>query len=111
MTNDETLDINQIRALLSPHEGNYVAFGLSQDKIDQLERKVGQSFPPYYRAYLGLLGLKQDVIFGLLERETDFIPLDDFLPPEQGMRFFRIGDNGGEEDWLLRSDKPSDSQI
>lgn len=84
---------------------------LSETEVNEIEQILDRKLPAYYRDFLLQVGLKQDVVWGLNNRVNDFDPLEDFLPEGEHKRFFRFGNNGGEDYWLLRSDDPSDKTI
>ena len=84
---------------------------IKESEAREIERRLNRKLPQYYREFLMTIGLKQDVIFGLIDKVSDFDPLIDFLPKGQAKNHFRFGDNGGEDYWLLRSDDFSDHNI
>jgi hypothetical protein len=84
---------------------------LSEAEVHNIEIILDRDLPYYYREFLLRIGLKQDVVWGLNDRISDFDPLLDFLPDGQAKNYFRFGHNGGEDYWLLRNDDPSDRTI
>ncbi|MDN5215081.1 SMI1/KNR4 family protein [Fulvivirgaceae bacterium BMA12] len=84
---------------------------LTEVEVTRIETILNRKLPGYYREFLLKVGLKQDVVWGLIERIEDFDPLEDFLPEGESKRFFRFGHNGGEDYWLLRNDDPNDKTI
>jgi len=84
---------------------------LSKTEVNEIERILDRKLPTYYRDFLLQVGLKQDLVWGLNDKINDFDPLEDFLPDGESKRFFRFGNNGGEDYWLLRNDDPTDKTI
>lgn len=96
---------------LKPYKDSVLLTPMSVKDISQLEMQVGQRFPAYYKNFLLNAGINQDVVFGFIDHVDDFEPLHDFLPEGDSNNYFRIGHNGGEDYWLLRSDDPEDHQV
>jgi len=84
---------------------------LNESEIEQIERTLGKELPLFFKEYLRKIGLKQDVVWGVLEQVQDFDRLDDFLPEGTTSQFFRFGHNGGEDYWLLRYDEEQERAI
>ncbi|MDA3616004.1 SMI1/KNR4 family protein [Polluticaenibacter yanchengensis] len=66
-----------------------------------MKKKIENKFPNYFRTFLKIFGVRQDLVFGLLNRAEDFIKLTEYLPNDIKKSFVVIGDNGGEDFWLL----------
>ncbi len=96
---------------IRPFHHAVVVLPLATGDVEKIERALGNPLPPYYREFLLKVGLKQDVIHGLHNQLSDFDNLDNLLPENRGHRFFRFGDNGGDDYWLLRIDDPADMTI
>lgn len=65
---------------LSPF-GDYVFYyGLTESELVDLEQSIQQKFPCYFREFLKLFGVRQDFVFGLLSRESDFLSATQSLP-------------------------------
>lgn len=105
------MDIERFIDKLSDFKDKVTISPLSETEVNEIERILDRELPTYYRDFLLQVGLKQDVVWGLNDRVNDFDPLEDFLPDGESKRFFRFGNNGGEDYWLLRNDDPSDKTI
>jgi len=103
--------IDKFLEKLTPFESKVVISPLNEVEVNSIETILDRRLPEYYREFLLSIGLKQDVIWGLNDRISDFKPLDDFLPNGEAEKFFRFGNNGGEDYWLLRNDDPNDRTI
>ena len=89
---------------LAPYADKVAYTPLSSQEIDHLEDLAGHRFPSFYRDYLRSFGLLQDFVFGLLQRADDFETTRAYLAEADKARYIAIGDNGGEDCWLLRAD-------
>lgn len=84
---------------------------MTETEVTEIEKEIGKTFPIYFREFLKIFGVRQDFVFGLLTKETDFIKLTNYLPDEIRKSFILIGDNGGEDFWLLNTDLPGDTNL
>jgi len=105
------MTVKEFANKLTEFESKVVISPLNEGEIREIELILNRTLPEYYKEFLRTIGLKQDVIDGLNRRLNDFDPLTDFLPEGQAERYFRFGDNGGEDYWLLRNDDFSDDSI
>jgi hypothetical protein len=105
------MTVKEFANKLKQFQSKVVTSPLSESEVVEIELALNRSLPEYYREFLMTIGIKQDVIHGLIGRFNDFDPLTDFLPEGQSQRYFRFGDNGGEDYWLLRNDDLSDHSI
>lgn len=96
---------------LKPYKDSVLLTPMSVKDISQLEMQVGQRFPAFYKTFLLKAGIKQDAVFGFIDRVDDFQSLHDFLPEGDSKNYFSIGHNGGEDYWLLRSDDTEGHRI
>jgi len=105
------MTLQEFAMSLKEFDSKVVISPIKESEAREIERRLNRKLPQYYREFLMTIGLKQDVIFGLIDKVGDFDPLFDFLPKGQAKKYFRFGDNGGEDYWLLRSDDFSDHSI
>jgi hypothetical protein len=96
---------------IEPHKDKVFYHGLKESEILDIEKKIGKKFPLYFQEFLKTFGVRQDFVFGLIEKETHFIENLEYLPSEIKKSFVLIGDNGGEDFWLLNSEDEKDTNI
>ncbi|MGY3087230.1 hypothetical protein ACVWYF_000256 [Hymenobacter sp. UYAg731] len=89
---------------LLPYADKVAFLPLTDGEIDKLEGLAEHRFPAFYREYLRTFGLMQDFVFGLLERPSDFKDTRAYLPKADQLQYIVIGNNSGEDCWLLRID-------
>lgn len=99
-----SIDYESLLTALSPYADKVAYVPLSSAEIDHLEDVAGHRFPSFYRDYLRLFGLLQDFVFGLLQTPADFKTTCAYLTKADKAHYIAIGDNGGEDCWLLRTD-------
>ncbi len=105
----EAMDfIDQILNDLKPYEDKVVLSPLSEQEIESIQSKFKKRLPDYYKYFLKKIGLKQDFIWGLQDSINRFQDLNEFLSSED---YFRIGDNGGEDYWLIKFENEIDRTI
>jgi hypothetical protein len=92
-----------IKRQLEPFNNKVFYFGLTETQVIDIEQEIGQTFPIYFRDFLKVFGVRQDLVFGLLRNEIDFIERTNYLPNDIKKSFILIGDNGGEDFWLLNT--------
>lgn len=68
-----SIDYDKIIENLHPFRDHVFYYGLSETELTYLEQSIQQKFPDYYRNFLKLFGVRQDWVFGLLSRESDFV--------------------------------------
>jgi hypothetical protein len=100
-----------IKRQLEPFKDKVFYYGLTETEVVDIEQKLGKAFPIYFREFLKIFGARQDFVFGLLTRENDFVEQSEYLPDEIKKSFILIGDNGGEDFWLLNTDNQNDTNI
>jgi hypothetical protein len=107
------MDINyqDILRQLEPYKSKVFFYGMADDVISGIEKKINSKFPSYFREFLKIFGVRQDFVFGLIHREIDFVELSEFLPDNIKKKFVLVGDNGGEDFWLLNTIDESDMKI
>jgi len=84
--------------------------GLSEEAITTIEKDINKRFPFYFREFLKTFGVMQDFVFGLMTSKDRFYSQND-LPKEIQQSYILIGDNGGEDYWLLNTEDESDTNI
>jgi hypothetical protein len=100
-----------IKRQLEPFKDKVFYYGLTETEVTDFEQKIGKTFPSYFREFLHVFGVRQDFVFGLLPREIDFIERTNYLPDEIKKSFILIGDNGGEDFWLLNTNNQNDTDL
>lgn len=90
---------------IEPHKDKVFYYPLTENEVKDLEQRTGKLFPDYYREFLKTFGLIQDLVFGLLRNAKAFVKRTNFLPNEVNDSFVLVGDNGGEDYWLLSTDE------
>ncbi|NOT50974.1 MAG: SMI1/KNR4 family protein [Chitinophagaceae bacterium] len=100
-----------IKRQLEPFKDKVFYYGLTENEVTDIEQKLGKAFPIYFREFLKLFGVRQDFVFGLLRKEIEFVGRTDYLPDEIKKSFILIGDNGGEDFWLLNTENQNDKNI
>lgn len=96
---------------LEPYKDVVFYYALTEDEVLNIETNIGKRFPIYFREFLKVFGVRQDFVFGLLRKQADFIQQTEFLPEDAKKSFVIIGDNGGEDFWLLNSTDTNDTNI
>ena len=100
--------VDKILEELKPYKDKVVINPLSKEEIEIIQSKFKKRIPNYFIDFLKKIGVKQDLVWGLNEGINRFEDLGDFLPSEN---YFRFGDNGGEDYWLLKFDNEEDRTI
>lgn len=100
-----------LKKQLEEYNNTVFYYGLTEDKISGIEKSIGKKFPAYFREFLKTFGVRQDFVFGLLENEKIFVDKMSYLPDDIKKSFVVIGDNGGEDYWLLNTDDERDKNI
>ncbi|ACU60960.1 SMI1/KNR4 family protein [Chitinophaga pinensis] len=106
-----SISYDKILEELYPFRDYVFYYGLSDSELTDLEQSIAQKFPDYYRDFLKLFGVRQDFVFGLLSRESDFVSAACNLPIDIRDKYVVVGDNGGEDYWLLNALDYSDTGI
>lgn len=83
---------------------------LTEDEVVELEKVIGFGFPDYYREFLLHFGFQQDFVPGLFTSKEDFIEQNDYLK-ESISGYLAIGDNEGEDFWVLRTEKVRSQRV
>ncbi|MCO7724123.1 SMI1/KNR4 family protein [Myroides odoratimimus] len=106
----ETINYQLFLKEIAPFE-NYLFYkALKEKEVVELESSISRSLPPYYREFLLTIGIYQDVIEGLFINKNEWIEQNGYLG-EVEENYVMIGDNGGEEFWLLRTDDTDDRTV
>lgn len=100
-----------IKRQIEPFRDKVFYHGLTETEVTDIEQKIGNKFPTYFREFLKIFGVRQDFVFGLFTREIDFVERTNYLPDELKKSFILIGDNGGEDFWLLNIDNQNDTNL
>jgi hypothetical protein len=102
---------SEILRQLEPFKDKVFFHALTEAEVTDIEKKTGKPFPIYFREFLKTFGVRQDFVFGLLTRENDFIERTKYLPDEVKKSYVLVGDNGGEDFWLLNTDNQTDTNL
>lgn len=100
--------IDKILQELEPYKDKVITGPMTEEEIAEIRSKFKRKLPNYYLEFLRKIGLKQNLVWGLLDRPRDFMDLEDFLGSGD---YFRFGHNGGEDYWLLKFENESDRTI
>jgi hypothetical protein len=100
--------IDKILEELKLYEDKVVISPLSNEEIEIIQSKFKKRMPKYFIEFLQKIGLKQDLVWGLNDGIGKFEDLEHFLPSEN---YFKFGDNGGEDYWLLKFEDENDRTI
>lgn len=95
---------------LEPYRDKFYYTPLSEEEILATEKRVKVTFPEYFRKFLKIFGLRQDLVFGLYDSLGALVDRVENLPDEISQKYIPFGDNGGEE-ILLLSLNPQDTKI
>lgn len=96
---------------LTPYRDLVYYYGLTEHEIATIEREISQKFPGYFREFLKTFGVRQDLVFGLYAKEKDFAAQKEYLPKNLRRTYILIGDNGGEDYWLLNAIDETDTNV
>ena len=96
---------------IEPYKDKVFYYGLTEDEVVIIEKNIGKRFPNYFREFLKVFGVRQDFVSGLLNKEGDFVEQTAFLPEDIKNSFVIIGDNGGEDFWLLNTENENDTNV
>lgn len=101
--------IQDILKEVKQYEDSVVITPLPEEKIEAIDSLYNYRLPEYFKCFLRFIGLRQDLIFGLLDKVNDFTNLNDFINSDD---YFRFGDNGiNAEYWLLKLDNENDRTV
>lgn len=100
-----------IERQLEPFRDKVFYHGLTEAEVLAIEQKIGKIFPIHFREFLKTFGVRQDFIFGLISREGDFENNTKYLPEHIKTSYIVIGDNGGEDYWLINTLNKDDTDI
>jgi len=102
---------NDLLLQLAPYRDRVYYYGLTEAEVSGIEREIGQKFPVYFREFLRTFGVRQDLVFGLFIKEKDFAAQKEYLPKNLKKSYVLIGDNGGEDYWLINATDETDTTI
>lgn len=77
-------------------------------EIKKIEEVYGRNLPKYYRYFLSRVGIRQDFIRGLHATRSRYKDISDFISSRD---YFQIGNNGGDDYWLLKFDDENNRTI
>lgn len=95
---------------VAPYDGYLFYKPLTQDEVAELEASISNVLPQYYKEFLLHFGIYQDLIYGLFANKEEWIEQNGYLY-EAEQNYVMIGDNGGEDFWLLRTDDTQDRKV
>ena len=102
---------NDLLQQLAPYQDRVYYYGLTESEVSVMEREISQKFPGYFREFLKTFGVRQDLVFGLFTKEKDFAAQKEYLPKNLKRAYVLIGDNGGEDYWLLNANDETDTNV
>lgn len=106
------MDYNKVEEAVRSIEDIVFYIGLSHDEVTSIEQKIGKNLPVYFFDFLTKFGFQQDLVRGLFSDEESFIEHNSYLDESEDLeKYVMIGDNGGEDFWMLRIDDPTDLTI
>ena len=101
-------NVDKILEELKPFKDKVLINPLSKEEVEIIQSKFNKRIPEYFREFLLKIGLKQDFVWGINNRIGKFEDLGEFLSSED---YFKFGDNGGEDYWLLKFEDEKDRSI
>lgn len=105
-----TIDYKLFLKEILPFEDYLFYKPLTQDEVAELEASISNVLPQYYKKFLLHFGIYQDLIYGLFANKEEWIEQNGYLY-EAEQNYVMIGDNGGEDFWLLRTDDIQDRKV
>jgi hypothetical protein len=96
---------------IEPFKDRVFYFGLPEAEVLEIELQLDLRFPVYFREFLKTFGVKQDLVFGLITSVTDFAERTKYLPETIRRSYVLIGENGGEDFWLLNMKNQADTTL
>jgi hypothetical protein len=102
----------KILTQLEPYKDKVFLLPLTYPEVIELEANIGQHFPAYFREFLMVFGIRQDLVFDLYKREKDFIDGYSYLPDAFKTGYIAIGaSDPGYEHFLLNVTDPADRRV
>ncbi|MDR0228443.1 MAG: SMI1/KNR4 family protein [Flavobacteriaceae bacterium] len=95
---------------IQPFEEYLFYKSLTEQEVISLEAEASCTLPQYYREFLLHFGFYQDLISGLFTTKEEWLEQNGYLH-EAEENYVMIGDNGGEDFWLLRTDDVQDRKV
>lgn len=106
------INYNELLIKLKPVLNKLFYLNLSEIQVEDLESKIGKAFPEYYRNFLKYFGYQQDFVTGLFTDHYSFVEFNEELQQYEGLEnYIMIGDNEGQDFWMIRVDDPKDLTI
>lgn len=104
------IDFQKIKERLVAVEDYVFYMPLTIEQVEALQKEVGTTFPTYYKDFLLNFGFQQDLVQGLFTDKDEFIEQNSYLE-EDMTDYLGIGDNGGEDFWIIKTDKINNQRI
>ncbi|MDL5051422.1 SMI1/KNR4 family protein [Oscillatoria amoena NRMC-F 0135] len=104
------VDFVRLLQELQPYADKFYYTPLSEEEILATEERLHITFPEYFKQFLKIFGLRQDLVFGLYDSLEAVASKVENLPDEISQKYIPFGDNGGEETLML-SLNPQDTKI
>ncbi|MFZ4861138.1 SMI1/KNR4 family protein [Sphingobacterium sp. Mn56C] len=107
---------NEILEQIKPVDTQIFRLGLSEEEIQQLQEHSVPKLPNYYVDFLKIFGFQQDFVQGLFTDKRLFLTHNTDLQEAAASAPFLgnyviIGDNNGEDFWMLRTDDEEDLNV
>lgn len=100
--------LDEILMDLVPYMDKVFLCPLSEKEILQIEEIYAYNLPEYYKYFLERVGLRQDFVWGLNSKISQFNDISEFISSNE---YFRFGHNGGEDYWLLNLTDENDRTV
>lgn len=106
-----TKAFQDILTQLEPLKNKVVLWPLNEAEVIAIEEKLKKSLPPYYKEFLMVIGLRQDLVFETIGREDDIFLINSFLPKKVQKNYIPFADTGNGDTWLLNANDFSDTKV
>lgn len=100
--------LEQVLKSLDQYHDKVLIHPLTDLEIEHIQSKFQKPIPDFFIQFLKSIGLKQDLVLGVLTSVNRFEDISEFIGSED---YFQFGDNGGEDYWLLRFGEDDDISI
>jgi len=110
------INYKQILEQIKPFEEEVFYMGLAEQEVQELQFEINTDIPPYYLGFLRNFGFLQDFVAGLFTNKKLFVDYNTFFKEVYNTdlgseNYLMIGDNGGEDFWIIRTDDPTDLRL
>jgi len=103
------IHFNTIQEQLQDLDNQVFYSGLSEIEIQELQDNLQKKFPSYYYTFLQIFGFQQDFVEGLFINKALFLEHNQSMEDSDELRnYLMIGDNSGEDFWMIRTDDETD---